>query len=373
MERYYKYRKDKEKSTFRKVIGNSSIVNIVVSFGLFFGGLLFLSYYLYIGFMPSLHNFADFTYLLFAMAIVGIFLFLILIFLFIFPAFIYEKLFDNEIKKIMHKDLFLYSMSIMPAIMLIYLLKETWFTEFLIVSSLFYGCLFILAIVIPSVCIFLKNVKFLSFCNSESLTKMEKWKRILFIFIQSIFSYLFVLIYIIFILSKQTNVATNEDALVTFFLFSIVVIVINVFILDDEYRKKPLLKVIWVILSFILLMFIFRTYALIPSIVMNQFHLGNFMITSITAKQGSCKILSNLDTSNFKISSIDTENKTCTIKGKICILSSIGTTMLWQIDSNRTIRLPSEDFSGMVSDVFDNKKCVVYRHNTKIKKSEETK
>ena len=76
-------------------------------------------------------------------------------------------------------------------------------------------------------------------------------------------------------------------------------------------------------------MFLFCTYAVIPSVVMNQFHLGNFMITSITAKQASCKILSALNVSSFKISTIDEGNNICTIKGKICILSSIETTMLW--------------------------------------------
>lgn len=356
MGKYYKYSKDKEKSTFMKVIGNSSIVNIVVSFGLFLGGLLFLSYYFYIGFMPSLNNFTDFTYLLFAMAIVGMFLFLILISLFIFHAFSYDKLFDNEMKEIIDKRIFVYSMSIIPFIMIIYLAKETWFPELDIIGWLFYGSLLILGIVIP--------LKY--FFNSKTLTTKEKWKRIPYVIIQVIIScYSTIILYIIFILSKQTNILTNGDALATFFLFSVIVITLNVFIVDDKYRKNPYFRGTIVISAFIFLMFLFRTYAVIPSVVMNQFHLGNFMITSITAKQASCKILSALNTGQFKISAIDTENKTCTIKGKICILSSIGTTMLWQIDNNRTIRLPSEDFNGMVSDTFENKRCVVYRHTTK--------
>ena len=361
MEKYYKYCKDKEKSTFNKVIGNSSIVNIIISFGLFFGGLLFLLYYLYIGFMPSLNNFTDFTYLLFAMAIVGMFLFFILISLFVFHAFSYDKLFDNEMKKIMDKPMFIYSMLIVPFVMLVYLIKETYFNEFEY-GAVLYGILLIFAIVLPSICCF----------NSRSLSAKIRGERILYVVMQVIIScYSTIIIYIIFVLSKQTNVATNEDALVTFFLFSVVIIVINVFILDDKYHKKPLLKFILVIFSFFLLMFIFRTYALIPSVVMHQFKLGNFMIASITSKQASCKVLLDLNVSKFKISSIDIKNKTCTVKGEICILSSIGNTMLWQIDNNRTIRLSSADFSGMVSDTFDNKRCLIYRHNRKINESKE--
>ena len=89
------------------------------------------------------------------------------------------------------------------------------------------------------------------------------------------------------------------------------------------------------------------------------------MITSVTAKQRSCKILLDSNISKFETSPINAESKTCTVKGEICILSSIGTVMLWQIDNNRTVRLPSEDFSGMVRNTLDNKRCVVYRHNTK--------
>ncbi|SFV62885.1 hypothetical protein MNB_SV-8-174 [hydrothermal vent metagenome] len=355
MKKYYKYRKKKEQNTFIKILGNSSIVNIVASFGLFFGGLLFLSYYLYIGFMPSLNNFTDFTYMLFAMAIVGAFMFLILISLFVFHALSYDKLFDNEMKRIMDKKVFVYSMSIMPLIMIIYLIKETWLTEVDIIGWLFYGALLILGILIPSVV-----SKF--FSDSINLSIKEKWERIAYVTIQVIISlYSTVIIYTIFVLSKQSNIVTNGDALVTFFLFSVAVIAVNTFILDDKYRKRLWFRWTIIVSVFIFLMLFFRTYSVVPSAVMNQFQLGNFMITSITAKHRTCKILSDINTSKFETSSIDTDDKTCVVKGEICILSSIGTVMLWQIDANRTIRLPSEDFSGMVRNTFDNNRCVVYR------------
>ena len=354
MHKYYKYRRDNKESIVIKVIGNSSVVNIVTSLGLFFGGLLFLLYYLHIGFMPNLNNFTDFTYLLFAMAIVGIFLFFILIALFVLPAVFYNKIMKNYLSE----KYFIYSISIFPIIMLSYLIKETWLKE--IDTICFLLCISILLFIVVPIAL------------SKTLTIKEMGKQILYVFIQSIVSpYSIILVYTIFLLSHQMDVTTNVDVIVTFLIFSVVAIALNTWIIDEKFSKTLKLIAIIAIFTFIFLMLFFRTYALIPSIVMNQFHLGNYRITSVTAKQRSCKILSDLNistdlnTSKFKTSSIDAESKTCTVKGEICILSSIGTTMLWQIDNNRTVRLPSEDFSGMVRNTFDNKRCVVYRHNTK--------
>ena len=343
MDKYYKYRRNKTEGICIKMLENSSIVNIVASLGLFFGGLLFLLYYLHIGFMPNLNNFTDFTYLLFAMAIVGIFLFFILIALFVLPAVFYNKIMKNYLSE---KD-FIYSISIFPIIMLSYLIKETWLKE--IDTTCLLLCISILLFIAVPIAL------------SKPLTIKEIGKRILYIFIQSIVSpYSIILLYTIFLLSHQMDVATNVDVIVTFFVFSVVAIALNTWIIDEKFSKTLKLIAIIAISTFIFLMFFFRTYALIPSVVMNQFHLGNYMITSITSKQRSCKILSDLNTSKFKTSSIDAESKTCTIKGDICILSSIGSVMLWQIDNNKTVRLPSEDFSGMIRNTLGNKRCLVH-------------
>jgi len=348
MDKYYKYRRNKTESIFIKMLENSSMVNIVASLGLFIGGLLFLFYYLHIGFMPNLNNITDFTYLLFAMAIVGISLFFILIALFVLPAIFYNKI----MKKDLSEKRFTYSISIFPIIMLSYLIKETWFKEI--------DTIYLLASV--SVLLFIV----IPFAISKTLTTKGIGKQILYIFIQAIVSpYSIILIYTIFLLSHQMNVATNLDVIITFFVFFVVAVALNTWIIDEKFSKTPRLIAIIAIVTFIFLMLFFRTYAVIPSVVMNQFHLGNYMITSITAKQRSCKMLSDTNTSKVEISSIDTENKTCTVKGEICILSSIGTVMLWQIDANRTIRLPSEDFSGMVRNTFENKRCVGYRQKIK--------
>ena len=370
MKKYYKYRNKKEKNIFLQAISNSSIVNITVAIGLFFGGILFLSYYFYIGYMPQINNFTDFTYMLFAMAIVGLFLFIILLSLFIFPSFFYDKFFEGEMKKVIDMKMFIYSMSIIPSIMIVYLVKEIWFKEFNFTGWLFYGGLFIFGILLPSIL----------YKDSKTLTEKIKWERTLYVMMQAMVSYLSILIYIIFILSKQTNISTNTDALITFFLFSVGVIVVNIFLANDKFRKKKIKKILLVVASFFLLMILFRAYSLVPSVVMNQFHLGNFVVEKINAKERSCKILLDLNSSDFIVTQIDKSNKGCTIEafgknGKICVLSKIGLNMLFQVevvDKDITIELPKEDFSGMVVNRNNNRRCLVYKNNSdanKMKKS----
>jgi hypothetical protein len=347
MGKYYKYQSKKEKNILTQAIGNSSMVNIIISIGLFFGGILFLAYYLYIGYMPQINNFADFTYMIFAMAIFGMVLFTILAFFFMFPALFYDKFFDEKIKKYLDIWLFVYSISSIPILMLLFLL-----------NAIGYKNIDKWAVMVFFIYLVLFYIK----------VKVNKWETIGYIALQAMVGYFPIVIYAIFILSGQSNVVTNEEAILTFFLFSVASIVTNIFLIDNKFHKKLGFNIAIVIATLVVLMFFFRTYAVIPSAVMHQLHLGNFVAKKINATEKSCKRLLGLKTSDFNVT-MDKSEKTCTInvinkRGKICILSKIGTHMLWQVeefDRNITIELPIKDFSGMIIDSADNRRCVVYR------------
>jgi len=347
MEEDHKYSNKKEKNILIQVIGNSSVFNIITTVGLVLGGILFLLYYFYIGFIPQLNSVTDFTQLLFTMATMGILLFIVLLLLFVFPALFYNDAFDVNQKKLMDTKIFIYSMSIIPFLIILYLL-DSLYTEFDSIRL----CLVLIYLILVSLVIFWKDF------NSSGVKK--KAELFVLVMIQSIAGAFSFLLFTIFVLSGQSNIVTSLHAISTFAFFSLIVIGVNTFIIDKTYYKHWALKSSIVVVIFIFLMGFFNAYAVVPSAVMNRFQLGDFFIKKITSKERSCNILLDLHSSELKINPINEKNTTCTIEGEICILSQIGTQMLWKIDKNITIRLESEDFSGMIKDTTNKRRCLKY-------------
>ena len=341
MKKYYKYRNKKEKNILFQLVGNSSLFNLLTFVGLFSGGFLFLLYYIYIGFMPNLENLADFTYMIFAMTIVGMVSFLLCTVLLVFPGLFYNKVFDSSEKNIINTRLFILSIGVMPIVPLSFVLEELYFkTEYHIFTLL----------------IFFIIMVWLWFKMPSKGKIIENMWLLLTLVATGVFPFL---LFSAIILSKQSNINTNLGVLGAYFAYSVVTVLVNGFVVD----KKQKLRVVFVIATSVLifLMIQFRSYAMIPSFIMHKFKLGDFMAKSIVAKERSCQILLDAKRNALvTISPIDIKSKTCTIKGKICVLSNIGTHMLWKIEENITIKLPSEDFSGMIIDTLDKTRCITY-------------
>ena len=332
----------------------------IISFlGLLVGGFLFLAYYLYIGYLPQIDNIADLTYMLFAMAISGIFFILIFTFSFLFPSFFYNRGIEKDIKTYVNSMWFGISIMIFPVITFIVLIGDIYYGLKLNTLSIYAGMMIVIFIW------FYWKVRN-KWKTAATDRKLELfWVLLVF----SIVGFLpMAIIYVVFILSGQSNITTNEDALIAFLVFTGFIFISNM-IAVTSIKDKIAMQMISGLVSIIILMSIFHTYALIPSTIMNTFRLGNFFIVKIHAKQRSCHILHDLHLKGLKIK--NETNDMCVIEGKICVLSKIGTKMLWKINMNgiRTIELPSEDFSGMITDPADNSKCVVYQKPNDYNKS----
>lgn len=341
MKKYHKYRNKKEKNILTQLVGNSSLLNLFTFGGLFIGGFFFLLYYMYIGFMPKLEDLADFTYMLFAMTIVGMVSLLVYTLLLVFPGLFYNKIFDSSQKKIINTELFIFAITVMPIVSILYVLEESYF-------KIPYPVCTMLIFVLMVVWLWLKI---------PSIEKsIEHLLLVLALVVTGAFPFL---LFSAIILSGQSNINTTVGVFIAFSVYSFVVISLNGFIVNKKQKLGAIFTIaIWFLLF---LMINLRAYAMIPSFIMHNFQLGDFMVKSINAKGRSCQILLDANTSVLvKITPIDVESKTCTIKGKICVLSNIGTHMLWKIEENTTIKLPSEDFSGMVRDITDKTRCLTY-------------
>lgn len=206
MEEDHKYSNKKEKNILIQVIGNSSVFNIITTVGLVLGGILFLLYYFYIGFIPQLNSVTDFTQLLFTMATMGILLFIVLLLLFVFPALFYNDAFDVNQKKLMDTKIFIYSMSIIPFLIILYLL-DSLYTEFDSIRL----CLVLIYLILVSLVIFWKDF------NSSGVKK--KVELFVLVMIQSIAGAFSFLLFTIFVLSGQSNIVTSLHAISTFAFF----------------------------------------------------------------------------------------------------------------------------------------------------------
>jgi len=342
MKKYNKYKTPKEKSTFKIMLENSSLINFLTSVGLFVGGLLFLLYYTYIGFIPKLENLADFSYMIFTMTIVGTVSFLVYTLLLVLPGLYYNKIFDSGQKRIINTEFFILSITVMPIVIFLYILEELYF------KTLYPVC---------TMLIFVLTVGGLFLKISSTEKRIENGVMLLLLVVIGAFPFL---LFTAILLSGQSSINTTSGTFFGFVVYSFVAITVNGFIVDKKQKLRDIFTI--AVLALLFLMISLKAYAIIPSFIMHNFHLGDFMAKSINAKGRSCQILLDANTSDLiKISTIDKERQTCTIKGKICVLSNIGTHMLWKIEENITIKLPTEDFSGMIRDTSDKTtRCVTY-------------
>ena len=309
----------------------------IATLGSFIGAIWFFLYYLYIGYMPHIDSLGKLTYLLFVMATMGSVLFSILLIIWIVPALLYLD-FEKQIKKRIQKCQFSIALSIAHVSLILILLP--------LEKNLINGFLLM---------IFIGFVLYIIF-QTRYMNPKIKYKYIQSMLILAIIGVMPLWLYIIAILSRQSNAATNWDAILSLFVFSFLTIILNTYI---ALKNKDILfapiSILGIGLFLLAIMLYTGTYAIIPSAIMHTFHLGDFRIKQMYVTTRSCNILRDINHSQLKINKY---SDTCRVSGKICVLSNIGTNMLLKIDENRTIELPVEDCSGIIVDSSDTKRCI---------------
>lgn len=349
MAKYFKYRKEK-KNTCWNILTNSSLTGILSFMLLALGGIFYLAYYHFIGFLPKLGSFSDFSYLLLVMSILGTLLFLFLLLMFLLPTLFFNLMakYDNR------KDVTLGGFIWFSAIPHMSIILSMCIAEFINPKS---SAVLLIAFIFslffcPYFCV--KRYKELDFSRKKELAiKMVP------LVILTFFTFL---IFYIFISSGQSNLATSLDVIIAYFWFSLFVVLVNTFYIDYKYFQEIKMKINLKILTTISVFFFFlmtsNTYAFVSSIVMNKFRLGNYLITSVGVKERSCNALrmeNNL--SSIKIMTHNKNSSYCKLEGEICVLSNIGESIYFKLDENQTIELPSEDFFGQVNN--GNKRCLI--------------
>lgn len=326
-----------------------NLIKFITFLGLLVGGVSFLAYYYYIEYFPSLGNLTDLTYMFFAMALIGAFLLVFLAFIFILPAILYDYTFDKEIKSYIGISTFIFSIALFPLIVMIFFILLKVYTSLatnVLYLFLLYVCVLIIYLGVVGVMYYRGNKRFGGILFSIAFL--------------TLIGFMPILVYAIFLQSGQSNIVTYADALIVYIIFEVLAVVTNGLLVHANFKKKfqdkLFVQVIIGLFVVLIVMFALRVYAIVPSVVMHYLRLGNFTIEKIYSKHRSCSVLSDLNSSDFKIISFEDYCKVEALEKNqtICILSNIGKRMLLKVSVEDTqkskkllIELPKEDFFGM--------------------------
>lgn len=289
----------------------------VTSFAMIvFGGVIFLSYYFSIGYMPDL-DFSSSLHLLAVTSIVALVVFFVLSILIIFPGIIWKGVCKSDMN-ITFKNKFIDKQKGLNPLAEVFFITAIVFHSFLISSIYLYfkdyshvGWFPILVALPVMVLLIRSKVKNLSF---------EGYVGIVYgAFLTSVVSI------IVFFLLKE-NIEPYGDSFIVVLLsligINVVIIFLNVFSTFEILN----IKVYIAMFSLFLLLIPFGYWEKISNKIMSQFKFGNIVTTQIFFKPQACNVIKLLDIQ------VD-EAKSCRVEN-VKILSRLGKQLYLQVDQN---------------------------------------
>lgn len=320
---------------FKNYLYDNPIKSIFIMINVL-GGLLFLFYFMHIGFMPTLHI-QDMMHLVFTMAFMGLLMILLLVMLLVAPALMWKYFVEKSLSEIIEistkkidkneptkeestiRRIFAFNLLIGTLLIL-------WLMLFANNMPLFW-CLVLVTVLIAMPIQYLYFLKDIKVKGNDHFTIVGSSLSIYAIII-------FPILVLTIVMKHADDIIVNSDLwgwLVTVLGLMLVVLVNVISLYDKSIGAWKYFVPFFAIVLFVF--FAARDIGFISRDVMRMLHMGNFKASKIVIKSDMCQYLSK-DYPAKKVS--NGTNSTCSIRD-IYVYSRIGQEVLIDMSRDKNI------------------------------------